>query len=62
MQLPINRITPALKVLSEKIKVLPASGGAVEDLQYPDEEELEDALIHRETRELLSSLKRQRLR
>src|ERR1700694_2548397 len=52
MQLPINRITPALKVLSEKIKILPASGGAVEDLQHPDEEELEDALTHRETREI----------
>jgi hypothetical protein len=52
MRLPINRITPALKVLSEKITILPASGGAVEDLQYPDEEELEDALIHRETRNI----------
>lgn len=52
MQLPINRITPALKVLSEKIKILPASGSAVEDLQHPDEEELEDALTHRETREI----------
>src|SRR5260370_9994371 len=50
MRLPINRVNAALKVPSEKIPILPASGGAVEDLQYPDEEELEDALIHRETR------------
>lgn len=52
MQLPINRIAPALKVLSEKIKILPASGGAVEDLQHPDEDEMEDALMHRDTREI----------
>jgi len=52
MQSPFNALTPALHVLSKQIKILPASGGAVEDLQHPDEEELEDALTHRETREI----------
>ncbi len=45
MPLPINVITPALKLLGDKIDILPASGGAVEDLQRPDEDELEDMLI-----------------
>ena len=44
MPLPINIITPALELLSEKIDILPASGGAIEDLQHPDEDELEDNL------------------
>jgi hypothetical protein len=32
MPLPITVITPALELLSDKIDILPASGGAVEDL------------------------------
>src|SRR5579863_2112110 len=54
MPLPINVITPALKLLSEKIDILPASGGAVEDLQRPDEDELEDMLINRDSKEITS--------
>src|SRR5947209_1217194 len=50
--LPINVITPALKLLGEKIDVLPASGRAVEDLQRPDEDELEDMLINRDSQEI----------
>jgi len=52
MPLPINVITPALKLLSDKIDILPASGGAVEDLQRPDEDELEDMLINRENQQI----------
>ncbi len=52
MPLPINVISPALKLLSDKIDILPASGGAVEDLQRPDEDELEDMLINRDSREI----------
>ncbi len=52
MPLPITVITPALKLLSDKIDILPASGGAVEDLQRPDEDELEDMLINRDSREI----------
>jgi hypothetical protein len=47
---PLKALTPALEVLSKQIKILPATGGAVEDLQRPDEEELEDMLIHRDSR------------
>src|SRR5579864_6582106 len=36
-------IAPALKILAENVGILPATGGAVEDLQRPDAEELEDA-------------------
>jgi hypothetical protein len=52
MPLPINVITPALKLLSDKIDILPASGGAVEDLQRPDEDELEDMLLNRENQQI----------
>jgi hypothetical protein len=54
MPLPINVITPALELLSKKIDILPASGGAVEDLQRPDEDELEDMLINRDSQEITS--------
>src|SRR6266702_409764 len=52
MPIPINVITPALKLLSDKIDILPASGGAVEDLQRPDEDELEDMLLNRENQQI----------
>src|SRR6266480_3440365 len=52
MPLPIAVITPALKLLSDKIDILPASGGAVEDLQRPDEDEMEDMLFNRDSQEI----------
>lgn len=52
MLLPINIITSVLELLSEKVDILPASGGAIEDLQHPDEDELEDMLINRDSREI----------
>jgi hypothetical protein len=48
----IGPITPALEVLSRQLDILPATGGAVEELQRPDEDELEDMLINREYNEI----------
>jgi hypothetical protein len=52
MVLRIDCITPALELISSQVEVLPATGGAVEDLQRPDEDELEDILINRESKEI----------
>lgn len=52
MQLPIAPIKPAIELISKRIDVLPATGGAVEDLQRLDEDELEDMLINRESGEI----------
>lgn len=38
----LSSITPLLELLGREIKILPATGGAVEDLQHPDQEEIED--------------------
>ncbi len=48
----IGPISPALEILSRQIDILPATGGAVEELQRPDEDELEDMLINRENSEI----------
>ncbi len=48
----IGPISPALEILSGQIDILPATGGAVEELQRPDEDELEDMLINRENSEI----------
>lgn len=45
---PLNCIVPLLNILGDNLKILPATGGAVEDLQHPDQEEIEDAIINRE--------------
>lgn len=52
MPFPVNVLSPALQLLGEKIDILPASGGAVEDLQRPDEDEMEDMLINRDSQEI----------
>lgn len=39
-------------LLLKKIDILPASGGAVEDLQRPDEDEMDDMLINRDSQEI----------
>jgi hypothetical protein len=57
MQVRSNWIAPILKLLSENLdSVLPAVGGAMEDLEHPDIDELEDMLINRETREVTDFL------
>ena len=45
---PLSSITPILDVLGKELKILPATGGAVEDLQHPDQDEIEDALINKD--------------
>jgi hypothetical protein len=52
MQSPLTALTPALHVLSKQIKILPAAGGAVEELERPDADEMEDLLINREVRDI----------
>ncbi len=52
MDVSIRCIMPAIEVLSNQVQILPASGGAVEDLQRPDVDELEDMLVNRESREI----------
>ena len=42
---PLSSITPLLDLLGKEIKILPATGGAVEELQHPDQEEIEDIVI-----------------
>lgn len=43
---PLYVLTPALSMLKSQIEVLEASGGAVEDLELPDEDEREDLLLN----------------
>jgi len=45
---PLKSITPLLELLGNSVKILPATGGAVEELQHPDQEEFEDKLINDE--------------
>ena len=49
---PLGSIIPILDLLGKELKILPATGGAVEDLQHPDQDEIEDALINRDTAEI----------
>jgi hypothetical protein len=49
---PLSSIIPVLDLLGENLKILPATGGAVEDLQHPDQEEIEDVVINREVEEI----------
>lgn len=46
----LRSISPFLDLLSNEIKILPATGGAVEELQHPDQEEIEDIIINKETK------------
>jgi len=51
---PLNSVTPLLEVLGKEIKILPATGGAVEELQHPDQEEIEDTVINKEVEVITS--------
>lgn len=44
---PLGSIIPVLELLGENVRILPATGGAVEDLQHPDQEEIEDIVINK---------------
>ncbi len=43
---PLSCISPALDLLASNLDILPAIGGAVEDLQHPDQDEIEDHLVN----------------
>ena len=49
---PLSYLAPALQVLAENVNILPATGTAVEDLQHPDVDEIEDTLLNREVNEI----------
>jgi len=49
---PVPCLTPALDLLGNNLNILPATGSAVEDLQHPDADEMEDILINREVGEV----------
>ncbi len=49
---PLSCLTPALNLLGANLKILPATGGAVEELQHPDADEIEDTLLNREAGEI----------
>ncbi|WP_347244977.1 hypothetical protein, partial [Thermogutta sp.] len=43
---PISGVRQVLKAIAEEVEVLPAVGGAVEDLERPDFEEREDQALN----------------
>lgn len=45
MSNPLSPIIPVLDLLGKELKILPATGGAVEELQHPDQEEIEDVVM-----------------
>jgi hypothetical protein len=45
---PLSPISPVLQLIGENVKVLPVTGGAVEDLQHPDQDEIEDLVINKD--------------
>src|SRR5579871_5157696 len=49
-------LTQAIDVLAHHVNVFPATGGAAEDLEMPDQEEIEDALINGSTGEITAFL------
>lgn len=55
MQLP-TFLQPAIALLNDSLDILPAVGGAVEDLLQPDVDEIEDMLVNADTREVTEFL------
>jgi len=53
---PLTFLQPAITLLNESLDILPAVGGAVEDLLAPDVDELEDMLVNVESREVTEFL------
>ncbi|MCX7796848.1 MAG: hypothetical protein N2380_10100, partial [bacterium] len=45
---PLNAISPIWDVLNREVKILPAIGRAIEELQHPDQEEIEDKIVNKE--------------
>ncbi len=53
---PPNFLAPALELLQENLDILPATGGAVEDMLRVDVDEVEDMLIYGKSREATTFL------
>lgn len=53
---PPNFLAPALELLQENLDVLPATGGAVEDMLRTDVDEVEDMLINKDSKEVTDFL------
>jgi len=56
MPRPSSPVSPALELLFNELQILPATGGAVQDLELPDVDELEDMLINRDVGEITAFL------
>jgi hypothetical protein len=54
MSNPLKSIIPFLELLSNELKILPATGGALEELQHPDQEEIEDIIINKDDKTITS--------
>lgn len=50
----LTTIAPALKLLGDELKIIPATGQAIEDLQRPDQEEIDDAFLMKGKEEITS--------
>ncbi len=48
----LGKLPSILRILHDNLKILPATGGAVEDLQRPDVDEVEDGLANKELTEI----------
>jgi len=53
---PLSCLAPVLTLLGDNLDVLPATGGAVEDMLRPDQDEIEDMLINRDSSEVTEFL------
>src|SRR5262249_41230667 len=53
---PLPFLQPTLSLLANHLDILPASGGATEDLLRPDQDEVEDMLVNAESREVTEFL------
>lgn len=53
---PLGFLEPVITLLSDNLDILPAVGGAVEDLLQPDVDESEDMLINADSREITEFL------
>jgi len=50
----LNCLSPALSLLGNELKIIPATGHAIEDLLRPDQEEIDDALLMKGNEEITS--------
>lgn len=53
---PPNLLAPALELLQENLDILPATGGAVEDMLRTDVDEIEDMLVNKDSKEVTDFL------